>query len=292
MYNMATLMNKRVQKFKERTFVHAGAAGEFEPPVKLVVTVVSRWGPGDNFIRRDRPNTSLSLVTFGNAAYEQDGRRGTIENGVIFIAHKGSSQVFKTGPEGVMHKRSVILEGAALDSIMLASRLTGVDAVMPRNLPVAMSLFRQAHQCLMEKKPGFIREGSRLAWDILLTCAEGMSTVYPDTLRHATEFIQANVHRPLPLREIAAAAGLSVRQCTRLFKEHTGFSPVQFSIQQRMSMAGNLVINTTEPFKQVATSLGYEDALHFSVQFKQHFKVSPRHYREQANRSATPAHQA
>ncbi|MEI8140412.1 MAG: AraC family transcriptional regulator [bacterium] len=96
------------------------------------------------------------------------------------------------------------------------------------------------------------------------------------------EFAQATVHRPVRLQEIAAAAGLSVRHCTRLFKEHTGLSPIQFCIQQRMAMAENLVINTSEPFKQVAMSLGYEDALNFSVQFKQHFKMSPRHYREKA----------
>lgn len=280
MYIMAILMNKRVQKYKEKTFVHAGAAGEFEPPLKLVTAIISRWGPGDNFSRTERPNLSISLLTFGNAYYEQDGRQGKLGHGSIFIANKGSSQLLKTGSDGVLHKRSVILEGAALDSIILASRLTGVDSITPRDLPHTMNLFRQAFHCLAVKKPGFPREGARIAWDILMTCAEGLSTVYPDNLRQATEFIQANVHRPLHLSEIAMASGLSVRQCTRLFKEFTGFSPVQFAIQQRMSMAENLVINSTEPFKQIAQTLGYEDALHFSVQFKQHFKISPRHYRK------------
>ncbi len=84
-------MNKRVQKYKERTFVHTGTVGEFEPPIKITATVVSRWGPGDNFARQDRANVSLSLVTFGNATFEQDGRRGGAGRDTIFIAHKGSS---------------------------------------------------------------------------------------------------------------------------------------------------------------------------------------------------------
>ncbi|MEI8140413.1 MAG: hypothetical protein WCI03_11175 [bacterium] len=66
--------------------------GEFEPPIKTTATVVSRWGPGDNFTRQDRNNVSLSLVTFGNATFEQDGRRGVAGQNTIFIAHKGSSQ--------------------------------------------------------------------------------------------------------------------------------------------------------------------------------------------------------
>ncbi len=275
-------MNKRVQKYKERTLVLAGATGGFEPPVKITAAIVSRWGPGDNFTRQDRQNVSLSLVTFGNATYEQDGRRGLINRGGLFIAHKGSSQVFTTGPAGVMHKRSLILEGAALDAILISLHLTGVDAITPRNPATTMRLFRQASQSLNGKKTGFIREGARQAWDILMSCAEGLAVDYPNSLRQAMEFIQRTLYRPVKLHEIAAAAGLSIRHCTRLFKEHTGCSPMQFCIQQRMMMAENLVMNTSEPFKQIALSLGYENALHFSVQFKQHFKVSPRHYRERA----------
>ncbi|MEI6168567.1 MAG: AraC family transcriptional regulator [bacterium] len=275
-------MNKRTQKFKERICVHAGARGEFEPPLRISAAIVSRWGPEDNFTRQDRPNVSLSLVTFGNAIFEQDGRRGVAERGTLFIAHKGSSQLFQTGSEGVLHKRSLILEGAAMDAILISLRLTGIDSVKPRNLPLTMSLFRRANHCLAEKKTGFLREASRLAWDILISCGEGLSEDCPESLRQAMDFVQTSVHRPVHLQEIARASGLSVRHCTRLFQEHTGFSPIQYCIQQRMIMAENLVVNTGEPFKQIAASLGYEDALHFSVQFKHHFKMSPRHYREQA----------
>jgi AraC-like DNA-binding protein len=257
-------------------------AGEFEPPVKITAAIISRWGPGDNFSRQDRQNVSLSLVTFGNATYEQDGRRGLISRNSLFIAQKGSSQLFKTGPAGVMHKRSLILEGPALDAILISLRLTGVDAITPRNPAMTKRLFRQAFQGLNGKKPGAIREGARLAWDILMSCAEGLTADYPATLRQAMEFIQRTLTRPVKLHEIASAAGLSIRHCTRLFKEHTGCSPMQFFIQQRMTMAENLVMNTSEPFKQIASSLGYDNALHFSIQFKQHFKVSPRHYRERA----------
>ncbi len=275
-------MNKRVQNFNEKVFINSGKSADFEPPVKITGSIVSRWGPGNNFVRQDRPNVSISLITFGNAKFEQDGRHGILERGTIFLAHKGSNQVFKTGSRGVLHKRSLILEGVALEAIMVASHLTGTDCIVPRNPPAAMSLFRNAHQCLGEKKPGFNREASRIAWDLLLTCAEGLSTNYPESLRQSMEFIQANVYRPVKLQEIADAARLSVRHCTRLFRDFTGMSPIQYCIQQRMTMAENLVINTNEPFKQVAASLGYEDALHFSVQFKQHFKTSPRYYRERA----------
>ena len=275
-------MNKRVQKFKERVFVHAGSADEFEPPLKITAAIISRWGPGDNFIRLDRPNVSLSLITFGDAAYDQDGRRGVVERGSLFIAHKGSSQLFQTGREGVMHKRSLILDGAALEAIMISLHLTGIDSVTPRSLPLTMALFRRAHQCLAEKKAGFPREAARLAWDILMSCGESLSADYPESLRLAMDFVQTSVHRPVQLQEIARASGLSIRHCTRLFQLHTGSSPIQYCIQQRMTMAENLVVNTGEPFKQIAMALGYEDALHFSVQFKSHFKMSPRHYREQS----------
>ncbi|MEI6166348.1 MAG: AraC family transcriptional regulator [bacterium] len=272
-------MNKRVQKYSERTYVNTATTGAFEPPVRISAAVVSRWGPGDNFDRQHRPNVSLSLITFGNATFEQDGRRGTVERGTIFIAHKGSHQVLKTGSEGVMHKRSLILEGAALESVMIAFHLTGVDRITPHNLPLTMNLFRRVRRALALKHNGFAREVSLIVWEILMTCAEGLSVDFPDNLRQAMEFVQASLHRPVCLKEIAKVSGLSARHCTRLFQKHTGLSPIQYCIHQRMTVAENLVSNTREPFKQIATSLGYENALQFSVRFKQYFKVSPRHYR-------------
>ena len=276
-------MNKRAQKYNERTYVNTAATSAFDPPIRISAAVVSRWGPGDNFDRHNRPNVSLSLVTFGNATYEQDGRRGTVERGTIFIAHKGSHQVLKTGSAEVMHKRSLILEGSAVDSIMIAFHLTGIDSIKPHNLPMAMNLFRRVLRSLALRKIGFARDVSLAVWEILMTCAEGLSVDFPDNLRRAMEFVQASLHRPVHLKEIAMAAGLSARHCTRLFQKHAGLSPIQYCIRQRMAVAENLVSNTREPIKQIAASLGYENALQFSVQFKQYFKASPRHYRDGAH---------
>jgi len=276
------IMNKRIPKFQERDFANTDKSSGLEPPIKIIVSINSHWGPGDNFVHQNRLYVSLSLITFGNAIFEQDGRHGILKRGDIFMAHKGSNQMLKTGSKGVMHKRSLILAGATVEATMIALHLTGADFTKPRNLPLTMSLFRRAHQCLAEKKPGFDREASIIVWTLLLNCAEGLSENYPDSLRLAIEFIQANLHHPVKLQAIALSSRLSARHCTRLFKEYTGLSPINYCIQQRMAMAKNLVVNTNQPFKQVATSLGYENALRFSVQFKQHFKISPRHYRKRS----------
>ncbi len=169
-----------------------------------------------------------------------------------------------------------------MDSFVASLGLTGVNVVTPRHAPVVIELFRRIHRCLSVKKLGFSHELTLSVWEVLLACAEGLSKDYPAALRHAMEFMRANVHQTLRLQEISESASLSVRQCTRLFQEHHGCAPVSFFIQQKMAVAENLVVNTAEPFKQVAAALGYDDSLYFSVQFKKHFGVSPRLYRERA----------
>lgn len=275
-------MNKRVQKFTEKSLFAHSSAGAFEPPIKITFSVVSRWGPGDCFTRLERPNLSLSLITSGNAAYSQDGRAGRVERGQVFLAHRTQSQQLTTGNEGFMHKRSVVMEGAALDSVVAALRLTEADVITPHDGPALMRLFREVYRRMGRKEPGAAMELSALAWRILLACAESMGAAYPPSLRQAVNYINTHVHRRPTVKDIAAQAGLSPRHCTRLFHACLGCSPIAFCIRQRMAIARSMVLNTSRSLKEISDELGYEDQFCFSAQFRRHYGLSPSAFRKRS----------
>lgn len=271
--------NPRVQQNKESYASHSYIYERFRPPVAVVGTVNSRWGPGDLFFRVKRSNVSLSMVTLGDACYSQEGRTGVVQEGQVFIAHCSCGQRFETGSSGFLHKRSVILEGVTLDAITRSCGLEGVDVVTPQNPVGVRSAFRRLHRLLREKKTGFTVEASRVAYDILLECGRSVSPAYPHEFTLAIGYIRQHIGEQLRLTEIASRANLSVRHCIRLFNRYAGVPPVTFVINQRMAIAANILLNTTSTVKQAAAEVGYDDPFRFSLQFKQRYGVSPKYYR-------------
>jgi AraC-like DNA-binding protein len=275
-------MNKRIQKFNEKSRSFDFQAETFAPPLKIVCAVLSRWGPGDHFSRQQRPTLSLSLITAGNATYRQEGRAGRVERGQVFLAHRTQSQQLLTGDAGFLHKRSVILEGAALDAVVAALRLPEADVVTPPDGPAVRRLFREIYRCLQRQAPDTGLQLSVLAWRLLLACAAGLGVPYPPELRLAVSYINRNVHCRPTVKAIAAQTGLSPRHCTRLFQAHLGCSPGAFCIRQRLASARNRVLNTSLSLKEIADELGYADQFHFSTQFRRHYGLSPSALRRQA----------
>jgi AraC-like DNA-binding protein len=273
---------KRIKKFLEKAANYSQVAESFEPPITIQGTVLSQWGPGDRFARVKRDTLSLSLITLGNASYEQEGRKGIVETGQIFLAHKGCSQTLRAGSDGFMHKRSVILAGASLDMMVSSLRLTEVDVITPRHVARATCLFRQSHRMLVERPAGLPVEIPAQALRILLTCAESRSPDFPGALRQAMKFIDAHIHRVITAEEIARAAGVSARHCSRLFQEQLGTSPLEFCIRQRMALARNMLANNGQSVKRIAAALGYDNPLYFSAQFRHRVGVCPSAYRHAA----------
>ncbi len=269
----------RIKKYLERAANYNQIAGALEPPLAVLGTVLSQWGPGDRFVRIKRDNLSLSLITLGNGFYEQEGRKGVLETGQIFLAQRGCSQTLGTGSAGFMHKRSVILSGAFLDTLVSSVGLSDVDVIMPRHVAGIANLFRHTHRMLIERPDGWSVELPAQALRILLICAESRSPDFSSALRQAIEFIDANLHRPMVASEIARAAGVSERHCGRLFHAQFGCSPMEFCIRQRMALARNMLANTKQSMKQIAASLGYDNQLYFSTQFRRREGVCPSRYR-------------
>ncbi|MFA7158740.1 MAG: AraC family transcriptional regulator [Kiritimatiellia bacterium] len=98
-------------------------------------------------------------------------------------------------------------------------------------------------------------------------------------LRAVIEYTHQHYHEPLRRDDLARMAGLSSAQFHCLFKEITGFTPIDFVRHARIRHAQELLITTGEPVKIIAAQCGYEDEYVFSKSFKRCCGFSPRQYR-------------
>jgi AraC family transcriptional regulator, arabinose operon regulatory protein len=102
----------------------------------------------------------------------------------------------------------------------------------------------------------------------------------PRVLR-AMAFLTENLARPLQLSEIASAAGLSASRLSHLFRAEVGLTPMQFLERERLARAQQLLKLTARSITNIATEVGFESAIHFSLRFKKAIGISPRDYRKQ-----------
>ncbi|MGF6837369.1 AraC family transcriptional regulator [Paraburkholderia youngii] len=101
----------------------------------------------------------------------------------------------------------------------------------------------------------------------------------PRRIRRVTDYIRANLAEDLAIAELAEQAGLSSFHFARVFRRETGETPHQFVTRLRLEEAARLLRATDRTVLQIALEVGFENAGHFSVQFKRGYGATPLAYR-------------
>ncbi len=96
----------------------------------------------------------------------------------------------------------------------------------------------------------------------------------------AIDCMEKRVADVITLDELTDIAHMSKSYFIALFKEQTGFSPIEYFIQMKMQRACRELDMTEKSVKTIALDLGYEDPYYFSRIFKRVIGYSPRCYRE------------
>ncbi len=80
------------------------------------------------------------------------------------------------------------------------------------------------------------------------------------------------------LQALAERAGMSRTTFTLTFKETVGASPTDYLTRWRVSLAGDRLVNSSDPISIIALAFGYESNSAFSTAFKRVMGCSPRQY--------------
>ena len=101
----------------------------------------------------------------------------------------------------------------------------------------------------------------------------------PTLVRNAIMEMERHLEQPKTIADIAAGLNSSQRQLERLFRTHTGVSPVRFYIEVRLDRARGLVTQTDLSIAEVAAACGFGTAVHFTRAYKKRFGATPSHDR-------------
>ncbi len=104
----------------------------------------------------------------------------------------------------------------------------------------------------------------------------------------AIEFIQKNPKDNLSLQSIAENAGFSLTYFDALFRQHTGYSPVEYSRIYKLTRSALELRRTQKTVLDIALDFGYASPESFTRAFKNFYSMIPSEYRNKyANKAVT-----
>lgn len=100
-----------------------------------------------------------------------------------------------------------------------------------------------------------------------------------EPLLRALSLMDARMEQPVDSDELAAHAGVSLRQLERLFRKYLNVSPAEQYLSLRLDRSRNLLRQTTLSVTEIAIVTGFSSSSHFSRSYRARFGQAPREER-------------
>ncbi len=105
---------------------------------------------------------------------------------------------------------------------------------------------------------------------------EAVGTEKTDCVDSAILFMQQHIDENISLNDLSKHYNYSVSRFSNLFKQKTGYAPIDYFLQMKMQKACQQLDFTNESIKMIAFSMGFDDPYYFSKRFKTIIGVSPK----------------
>ncbi len=114
------------------------------------------------------------------------------------------------------------------------------------------------------------------------TLAANKGHHHPDTerMKQMMTYIKDHFSERIALPDIAAAAGISPRECIRCFQRSIGDTPVNYLNVYRIQMAMQLLTRTADSVTEISEACGFSSISYFGKLFREKTGVTPSEYRK------------
>lgn len=111
-------------------------------------------------------------------------------------------------------------------------------------------------------------------------CKLGKDNVSNSVLARCFLYIQDNIRESITLEDLTKISYISESQLIRIFRKHTGMTPMAYVRKHRIELAQNCLSNTNDSIASIGFLCGFVDEKYFSRVFKSETGMSPREYRK------------
>ena len=160
-----------------------------------------------------------------------------------------------------------------------------------RHLDMLRSILR-AIELVKTEPPAYefdLRSELCTFWRLLLSDTEDVRAASPlrssadsARLKQMLDYIQDNYRERIGLAQLASAAGISVRECTRCFQRCIETSPTAYLNQYRLRIACRMLRETSESVLTISEACGFSSPSYFTKSFRDALGCTPMEYRKMA----------
>lgn len=211
-----------------------------------------------------------------------------LEAGTMVLYHPQEPQSYTYYGKDTPEIYWLHFTGADIEEIFLEHGLNPAENIFATGTdPDYAQIFEKIILELQLQKEYYEESTALLFRQLLLMVARHIHETMLDKLSiSSTEIVQAasyfheHYHENINVEAYIESRYLSTSSFFRKFKLYTGMTPLQYLLDIRLSNAKSLLETTDYSIGEIATLIGYDNALYFSRLFHKHVGMSPREYRK------------
>lgn len=183
------------------------------------------------------------------------------------IGFSRDNQVISFQDDDIFSRMSDILDSA----LTYQTDPLGIDLHTSSLIrPLFFSLIRQKRSRKVTPVPSYPEDNSNLL-------VYGLGHNY--YISHVTKYIHAHFQEQISVESLAESLHLNRSYLSTLFRAHSGMSIMQYLQHYRILHAITLLERSNKSIKEIASDVGFSDAMYFSRLFKKHTGMTPSEYR-------------
>lgn len=209
------------------------------------------------------------------------GSRGYLDIGTLFSLHIHIEKL-ETGGKMILGKWSNLSD---------TERLSIGKIIWLNNIPVlkmkeAADMLHEMRTEILNQEIGYLTRVNQLIDSLLIVIARqstrqaGSRRDFPRTFMKLEHALRQNLAHQWTVEEMAAMVGLGTTAFTEKVKSYTGFSPLNYLINIRISEAIKMLKRSNVNVTSIALETGFYSSQHFSTTFKKLTGYTPGEFRK------------
>ncbi|UJF32559.1 AraC family transcriptional regulator [Paenibacillus hexagrammi] len=241
----------------------------------------------------------IHTVLSGKGTFTQLDQTYTCTTGDSFIIFPGELFSYEADAHEPWHYVWVALTGrSALPTLSVLGASPANPIISGSNTKKIRHLYRRLFSCFPQTAPPAVEDMESAGWLRLLLheLANAERNPWPAQSAHesaghrqvgqAIRYLELQFTQSVSIEQLARTVGYHRTHFCKMFKQVTGYSPMQYLLKIRMERAEQLLA-TSMTIDQVAASVGYNDALYFSKLFHKWSGSAPTVFRKSIQQAST-----
>lgn len=281
-----------IQCFAKKS-VQSIFVGKNDPRLLYVADIPPRASVHPRILHAHEDFVEISLIVSGESEYLIHNKRQTIHAGDLLVYNAGVVHDEVSGPDTEIGSYCVAVGGLHMPGLRENALLpddagyvfsTGAEfgdirsicSMMFRNLssgePDADAFCNSLMHALLVKVLA-VTEGK--------DASKEKPVDEPHVLgRRIKEYIDKHYMEPITLQSMGEALHISPYYLSHVFKQMSGYSPVQYLLRRRIGEAQTLLITTDLSITRIAEMVGYDTQSYFNLQFTKNVGMPPNKFRQ------------